>query len=153
MGAFEQAVGRQIAPRLKAEGFARRGQSWNRRRAGEIQVISVQRSTYNTVLGAQFTVNVGATPDLLAPDAWVAEHGCRWRMRIGMLRPEGQDHWYKYLPDDQVSVDAAIAEALADIEAFVLPCLAQPRFLSPATRTTVGAWQVVRRVLRRFVSL
>ncbi|WEZ84127.1 DUF4304 domain-containing protein [Rhizobium sp. 32-5/1] len=150
MGAFEQAVGRKIAPRLKAEGFVRRGQSWNRRRDGEVQVISFQRSSNNTVLDARFTVNVGVTPDLLAPDAWVAEHDCRWRMRIGMLRPERQDHWYRYLPDDPGQVEAAIAEALADIEAFVLPCLAQPRFLSPVARTAVGAWQIVRRVLRRF---
>jgi hypothetical protein len=152
MGAFEQAVGRKIAPRLKAEGFVRRGQSWNRRRDGEVQVISLQRSSNNSVLEARFTVNVGVTPDLLAPDAWVAEHGCRWRMRIGMLRPERQDHWYRYLPDDPGQVEAALAEALADIEAFVIPCLAQPRFRSPAMRTAVRAWQIVRRILRRFGS-
>ncbi|OJF98743.1 DUF4304 domain-containing protein [Pararhizobium antarcticum] len=149
MGAFEQAVGRQIAAKLKADGFARRGQSFNRRRGCEIQVISLQRSRNNTALRARYTVNIGVTPDLGAPDAWVEASACRWRMRIGMLRPERQDHWYDYRPDDPENLDAAIAETLADIEAYALPCLSETRFPSLATRTTVRVWQIVRVLLRR----
>ncbi|WP_348774931.1 DUF4304 domain-containing protein [Sinorhizobium fredii] len=83
-------------------------------------------------------MNIGVTPDTRSTKAWVAETECRARQRIGFLRPERQDHWYRYLPKDPASVERAVAEARADIEAHALPYLSQrsgdfPRLLLWAT--------------------
>ena len=144
MNAFDQAMTRQVAPILEARGFVRRGQNWSRRERGAIEVVSFQRSMYNTRRGARFTVNIGVTPDLVSSHIWVAEPECRWRKRIGALRPEAQDHWYSYLPDDPASVQAAVTEALDDIEAYVLPYLATASPMPLAMRIVVGIWQGVR---------
>jgi hypothetical protein len=51
---------------------------------------------------------------------WLSDPAAR-----GRLRPECKDHWYRYLPEDRASTDAAITEAMADIDVYVLPFFAQ----------------------------
>lgn len=127
MTPYDDALRRIVVPRLSALGFARRGTSWmRRRRAVRVEVIDFQRSMNNTSDGARFTVNIGLAPISMAgADGWIALSGCPIRQRIGGLRPEHKDHWYRYLPEDRASTDAAITEAMADIDIYVLPFFAQ----------------------------
>lgn len=144
MSLFNQAVNQELAPRLGAAGFVRHGQTWNRRNDGIVQVISLQRSQNNTELDSRFTVNIGMTPDFGSSDRVVRHYDCRKRERIGFLRPEHRDHWYRYLPKDGTSVRAAVAEARADIEAYVLPYLASPGLDDLPSTLTVPAFVLAR---------
>ncbi|WP_037434301.1 DUF4304 domain-containing protein [Sinorhizobium fredii] len=157
MNAFERVIAQELAPYLGSVGFLRHGQTWNRRMDGVVQVIALQRSMTNTELDSRFTVNIGVTPDTRPTKASVAEHECQARQRIGFLRPERQDHWYRYLPKDAASVVLAVAEARADIEAHVLPYLSQrsgdfPWLLLQATsamQAHVTVWRAFDRLWRR----
>lgn len=157
MSAFEQVIGRELDPFLKTAGFLRHGQTWNRRTDGVVQVISVQRSMNNTEFDSRFTINIGVTPDIRPTKVRIAEHECRSRQRIGFLRPERQDQWYRYRPKDSASVEAAIAEARADIEAHVLPYLSKKSADFPfallqttsAIQRHVGIWKAIKTQARR----
>jgi hypothetical protein len=138
MSLFDQAVNQELAPRLRAAGFVRHGQTWNRRSDGVVQVISIQRSQNNTELDSRFTVNIGVTPDFGSSDRAVRHYDCRRRERIGFLRPDHRDHWYRYLPKDDTSVRSAVAEARADIEAYALPYLASPFNDCPSALTAAA---------------
>jgi hypothetical protein len=154
MSAFERVIGEELAPYLRTVGFLRHGQTWNRRMEGVVQVISVQRSMNNTELESRFTINIGVTPDTRPARTKVAEHECRSRLRIGILRAERQDHWYRYRPKDAASVRRAVAEARADIEARVLPYLSQkPGDFSPLLLQATAAMQTHVRVWKSFDSL
>ncbi|MEY9167791.1 hypothetical protein ABIE78_005910 [Sinorhizobium fredii] len=161
MSAFERVIGQELAPYLRSVGFLRHGQTWNRRTDGVVQVISVQRSMNNTELDSRFTVNIGVTPGTRPTNARVAEHDCRARQRIGFLRPERQDHWYRYQPKDAASVQLAVAEARADIEAYALPYLSQtsgkfPWLLPQATPVMpahAGVWKAFDGLRRRIIRL
>jgi hypothetical protein len=161
MSIFDQTVNRELAPCLKEAGFVRHGQTWNRRKDGVVQVISLQRSQNNTELGSKFTLNVGMTPDFGPADRTVHEYNCKHRKRVGYLRPEQRDHWYRYLPKDPASVQAAIAEAHTDIETYVLPYLELPvsTFLPPTLTVTanalarVGFWERINGMARTFKGL
>jgi hypothetical protein len=143
MSLFDQAVNQELAPRLRAAGFVRHGQTWNRRYDGVVQVISLQRSQNNTELDSRFTVNIGVTPEFGSSDRVVRHYDCRRRERIGFLRPDHKDHWYRYLPKDDTSVRRAVAEARADIESYLLPYLASPVLNEPHSTLTVAAYTPV----------
>ncbi|WP_245364162.1 DUF4304 domain-containing protein [Sinorhizobium americanum] len=161
MDTFERVIGEDLAPYLRTVGFLRDGQTWNRRTEGVVQVISVQRSMNNTELNSRFTINVGVTPDTRPANTRLAEHECRSRLRIGFLRAERQDHWYRYRPRDPASVRRAVAEARADVEAYVMPYLSQkPGDFSPlllqatsAMQTHVRAWKAFDSLCQRIVRL
>lgn len=122
MTPFHIAMLRLVVPRLAALGFTRHGSTFNRRRRLRVEAINFQRSTYNTSLGARFTVNAGIAsaydPHCVT---WMAVVNCPINRRIGSLRPDRQDFWYEYLPEEQASTDAAVAAAMAEIERYVLP--------------------------------
>ncbi len=119
MPVFDRAVNRLIAPRLKEWGFARHHNSWNRRSLWVTEIIELQQSRSNTALGARFTINLGIAFRPWPTSAWLKPHDCRFHRRIGQLRPDGQDHWYRYRPRDEAETERAVREALADIEAYV----------------------------------
>lgn len=132
MDMFEQALNRHLAPRLRDAGFARRGATWSRRRGLFVHQVNLQRSRMNSALESRFTVNLAATLNvagaaegrMVLEEDWVSRLDPALRpLRIGRLRPDGQDHWYRYRPDDPASVEAALRAATADLEAHGLPYL------------------------------
>jgi Domain of unknown function (DUF4304) len=118
---YDSVMKRLMTPRLAALGFARYGSTFNRCRRFRVEVISFQRSQYNTSRGALLTVNVGIAS---AYDprcvTWMAAVDCPIQCRVGSLRPEREDLWYRYLPEEQTSTDVAVA-AMRDIESHVFP--------------------------------
>jgi len=132
MDPFEQALNRHLAPRLRDAGFARRGSTWSRRRGLFIHQVNLQRSQTNSPLDSRFTINLAATLNvasaaagrMVLEDDWVSRLDPALRpLRIGRLRPGGQDHWYRYRPGDPASVDTALQAASADLAAYGLPHL------------------------------
>lgn len=132
MDIFEQILNRHLAPRLRDAGFTRRGSTWSRRRGLFVHQVNLQRSRTNSPLESRFTVNLAATLNvagaaegrMVLEDDWVSRLDRALRpLRIGWLRPGGEDHWYRYRPDDPASVEAALQEAAADLDTYGLPHL------------------------------
>ena len=137
-GNFERAVARLLAPRLHTLGFTRRRLLWNRRQGTQVQAVEMQRSRNNTALAARFTVNLGT--GRAPPGTWLRPMDCPGGgQRIGLLRPGRTDQWWRHDPTDPAETEAAVAAALADIEAHGLPFLERGGREAPGWLATAAA--------------
>jgi hypothetical protein len=95
-----------VTPVLKAHGFDRRGNTYDRARNGRRELINIQPNKWNNRYGGSFTMNLG----IFIPDVDVImslyplteppqEADCQLRCRIGAVGRDGR-------PLDPASVDA-----------------------------------------------
>lgn len=104
---IDAVVRRSVAPLLKAEGFARRGRTWNRPRREFVDVVGIQASRWNTPLLTSCTVNLGVfIPSIYRavqgtePPVFVGDALCPLRTRIGRLTDDHHDLWWRFDPRD-----------------------------------------------------
>ncbi|MFF2053927.1 DUF4304 domain-containing protein [Leifsonia sp. NPDC058194] len=108
-GEIAKSVGAALAVPLKAVGFRKRANSFNRRtHDGMVHVMSVQLGRYErfgeTVvsgsdLWGRFTVKLGVyVPEMgrmgSPRGSWVNEYNCQLRWRLGNVMPDGLDQWW-----------------------------------------------------------
>jgi hypothetical protein len=136
-----QEVLKRIHSVLAGAGFARHGQTWNRRSGLLIDVVDVQGSRW--AAGAA-TMNLGVFDlDLYemiwgkAPTEVVRQPECVAMVRIGRLLPEGKDKWWTL--DDLETADGMSA---------ALEMYALPFFERLSTREGMRQWFVDTRVER-----
>jgi Domain of unknown function (DUF4304) len=99
--AFKELVSTVIAPRLRGAGFKRRGLTFTRPLGGYIQVVSVQRSAFNSADTCTFTFNTGIfVPSVVRvyftcnPPANPIEPACILRRRGGFVAGT-HDLWFE----------------------------------------------------------
>lgn len=97
--AFDQVVG-EVAGRLSALGFRRRGATLRVSGNDSVGLIEFQKSTKNSSERLLFTVNIAlAYGALLGPDDpsldKIRTPDAHLRMRIGMLMPDRPDKWWE----------------------------------------------------------
>jgi hypothetical protein len=121
--AIDSVIQNHVKPFLKAEGFRKSARSFHRAKGEVIQVVNFQASMWNTPEGARFTINL----NIVLPafhEKWTgkpvpknpssAAAVCAYR--IGLLMPEGKDHWWEVTPDsDTVSISREVADAIKEI--------------------------------------
>jgi hypothetical protein len=115
---IDALLGTGLAPRLKADGLARKGRTWRRRAGDGILVVNIQGSQFNAGEDGRFTMNLGVSLPALhrlmtgrEPPVAPTEYQCDVRARIGELIGEG-DHWWRLdASTDDSAVGADIAEA------------------------------------------
>lgn len=117
--AFQSFVER-LSACLKRHGFAKKGNTFRRRRAEVCDVISVQKSSKSVSDAAVFTVNLGvASLRLLARSEVESDKctidDCHWRQRLGSMSPRSEDVWWTVR--DDASAEAASAEVVAWLDA------------------------------------
>jgi hypothetical protein len=100
-------VNHGLAPALKQAGFQRHSMNFSRQ-DGEAQVINVQLNRWNSSLSGSFTINVGVdiarVAELLPVRLPMPENPKEysWRRRVGMLMPDGRDHWWTVTPETKI---------------------------------------------------
>ena len=132
---IDQAVGAELALRLRSLGFRKTARNFRRATPASLQIVNVQGSAWNFPESARFTVNLGvwlpAAAEALgeAPlDRAPPEYQCHVRSRIGMLSPDGRDLWWEITETDQIP---AVAKDLAAAVVHIgMPWLDQ--FAAPA---------------------
>lgn len=121
-----------VAPTLKAAGFRKRRNAFNRSVAGQlVHVIDFQMGTYlpGTMYG-EFTINLGVYLPRVADRldryqlgvpvkqdsdgrrAWVNESDCHLRYRIGHLLTPSEDTWWSL---DDAEAAATAVDALSNV--------------------------------------
>jgi hypothetical protein len=124
--AFQALVRDGVSACLKRHGFAKKGNTFRRKRGEVCHVVSVQKSGKSTSDAVVFTVNLGvASLRLLArsgvePGKCTIED-CHWRQRLGSVSSRAEDVWWTVR--DEVSADAASAEVVAWLDAHGAPSL------------------------------
>jgi hypothetical protein len=115
---------------LKQVGFRRHSTNFSRTQDEALHVINIQSSKWNSGESGRFTVNAGAHFPKIASliygkdpmPANPKEFHCLVRTRVGMLMPEGRDHWWPVTPGTNVE---EVAREIADVcSEYVLPWLA-----------------------------
>jgi hypothetical protein len=114
--AFQAFVLDRVSACLKRHGFAKKGNTFRRRRAEVCHVISVQKSGKSASEAVVFTMNLGvASLRLLARSEVEFDKctidDCHWRQRLASVSPRAEDVWWTVR--DDASADAASAEVMA----------------------------------------
>ena len=140
MRVVDKAFARIVAPRPAALGFEQRRPLWNRRRGFWMDVIKLQQSACSHKLEGRFTLNLAMR---LRRRGWQrpVDFLQQWVVRIGHLRPDRQDFWWRYDPSDPASAEAEVQAMLADMEAHGLP------YLDRWPWDGIPGWARVRRLL------
>lgn len=120
----------RLAPRLKQAGFRKNARNFYREHSDHVDLINVQASLYNSATDSRFTVNVGVyypeisnLVDARPVRGLPKEYDCTIRERIGSLRADQLDYWWRV---DSASDDHAIAIDLASqVDDLCLPWLDQ----------------------------
>ena len=136
---YRDMMNSKVAPFLRGQGFARKGQQFTRTTNGYLEFIGFQKNQWNTEQSVSFTVNVSVRP----PDAQQEEREiARWLaalepgrghvrvvpnvgslgVRLGHLLPEGRDTWWTF--QDQLGMNEAAHAVLVGIADFALPRMA-----------------------------
>jgi hypothetical protein len=104
---LDEIIKQAIQPLLKLYNFKKKGLQWNRERGEFVDVITVQKASYSTLLREVFTLNLGlAVPEfrkIIWPEkqeSSLSEAECVVRVRLGDLlqgKPFGDaiDHWWE----------------------------------------------------------
>jgi hypothetical protein len=103
-------VNRGLAPALKQAGFQRHSMNFSQQDGEALQVINVQLNRYNSSVSGSFTINVGVDiarvaellPGRLPMPENPKEYFCLLRERVGMLMPDGRDHWWTVTPETKI---------------------------------------------------
>ncbi|GEM_PF-1284397 len=121
-GEIAKSIGAALAVPLKAAGFRKRANSFNRAvRDGMVHVVSLQLGHYErfgeTVvpgsdLWGRFTVNLGVyVPEMSRMGSprgsWVNEYNCQLRWRLGKVMPDGLDQWWDLR--DRLSLEEVVS--------------------------------------------
>jgi hypothetical protein len=117
-----------LAPLLKKEGFKKKARNFYREHKNRIELINIQASKWNEGNEGQFTVNVGVyypdiakVTDALPVNGIPKEYDCTIRERIGFLKPDKKDAWWKI---NSSSNDAEVSENVANqVKELCLPWL------------------------------
>ena len=94
-----------LKPILKQDGYRKSGRTWHREYKDAIQVVNIQSSRWNDSNEAGFAINVGCyypqVAKLLGDEVLQKpkEYECMTRARLGSLKPERTDLWWKITPD------------------------------------------------------
>ena len=118
-----------IAPILKPLGFRKTGRNWRRATAHGVQIVNLQASSWNAPTSGRFTVNLAVyfpaeaeLADSVTAGRSAPTHShCIVQERIGLLMPEGADHWWE-VGCDEDEVEAG-GEAAAAVARYGLPWL------------------------------
>lgn len=139
---FDDLLKAHVAPVLQEAGFKRSGSTFRRRRTGAWQILNLQRSRWSDSRSAEFTINLGASLDVLhgsdpswVKRGWPLEAQCDFRTRIGALL-NGADKWWAVTR--LRSVGSVAAPAINAIESAGIPWLdlhADPALLLDTMRT------------------
>lgn len=133
-GEIAKSIGAALAVPLKAAGFRKRANSFNRRaRDGLVHVVSLQLGPYERFgapaapehtldLWGRFTVNLGVyVPEMGRMGAprgnWVNEYNCQLRWRLGRLMPDRLEQWW------DLRDRLALEEVLTALVDYALPKL------------------------------
>jgi hypothetical protein len=167
---IDAVIAMALAPRLKADGYARKGRTWRRRSGDGMLVVNIQGSRFNADEDGRFTMNLGvslpALHRLLAqrdPPAAPTEYQCDLRARIGEVIGQG-DHWWRLDgTTDTTALGMEIAQAwtrhgrpwlearATHLGAAEAPSPANP-FSRPALLLLLGRRQEAGRLLDEIVS-
>lgn len=114
---IDSIISTGLAPLLKRAGFKKKARNFTREHADRVEVINVQASKWNSSNEIEFTVNVGVfypaiaeISDALKVAGTPKQSDCTVRTRIGWLKGENNDHWWKVHP---ASDDSEVAKDLA----------------------------------------
>lgn len=120
---IDTVIQSHVKPFLTAEGFRRSARSFHRTKGEVIQIINFQSSLWNTPEEAKFTINLNIvspafhekwTGSLLPKNPSSAAAVCSYR--IGLLMPEGKDHWWAVTPDtDANSLSSELTAVIRDV--------------------------------------
>lgn len=133
-GEIAKTIGAALGVPLKAAGFRKRANSFNRTTAdGLVHHLSVQLGSFDPSgihavpglipdLYGRFTVNLGVHVPAMSRmgnprSSWINDYNCQLRWRLGNLLPGGFDQWWDLR--DRVALD----EVLAAVENVGLPTL------------------------------
>ena len=116
---IDALVSLELASRLKAAGYRKKGRSFWTVREDHTRVVNVQASRWNQGEEGTLAVNLGVFFPALAklmdqPDVEGVpkEYQCTLRRRLGVLAHGGRDHWWSVGPEtDLASTSREIAEA------------------------------------------
>jgi len=137
----KRAVVRQFDHLLKPRSFLRQKDVWNRRVQSIVDVIDIQISKVDD----SATVNAGVLDREVYTIAWgreppelIEQPHCTIGVRIGALRDDRLDKWWR-LGDDN-----SVADLVGNVEAHVLPFLEYMH-----TREAMKQWLIETEVTRK----
>ncbi len=118
----------ELSPLLKRSGFRKVARNYYREHVDHVDVVNVQASQWNDGSDARFTVNVGVhfpaiSAILEAPpfSGMPKEYNCIARARIGSLREDRIDLWWKV--DSSVNDQSVAKDLVREVEECCLPWL------------------------------
>jgi hypothetical protein len=124
---IKEAVSLLHGRHMKGLGFRKEGNTWVRTSKWP-QLINIQLSSSNTSDDARITMNLGVFVGELRQalgetplKGKLKEYYCSPHVRIGKLRPDGQDHWWKVTPS--TASEALAEELFAEISGRGIPWL------------------------------
>ncbi len=115
---IDDVVRRDLARRLKSNGYRKSGRTFYRIAGSHTAVVNVQASKHNLGLNGTFTVNLGVyfpdvatiTNALPLTGAFPKEYDCTVRQRLGVLMTGSDDYWWVVNIDTDMGT---IAETVA----------------------------------------
>jgi hypothetical protein len=126
---FETVVRTVFAPRMAEWGFVRKGVRYLRAWPPfGVQAIDIQQNRHNAMGYCRFRINLtrafmpGFSREKLLARGWARKSIFEgdYSVRMGTVTEVREDYWYDYFPDDAAGIEAALGEALADIERYGL---------------------------------
>tara|TARA_R110002049_G_scaffold277666_2_gene456235 strand:+ start:1722 stop:2312 length:591 start_codon:yes stop_codon:yes gene_type:complete len=114
---IDDVVRRDLARRLKSDGYRKSGRTFYRSAESCTAVVNVQASKHNHGNNGTFTVNLGVYfPDVATitnalpfTGAFPKEYDCTVRQRLGVLKAGGDDYWWPVNVDSDID---AVAETV-----------------------------------------
>lgn len=108
-----------IGTALKVHGFKKKGNYFLLFSEGNCGLINFQKSRDSSASCIKFTCNIGAVSSALAKavydrpvDQKVVVDDCQWKMRIGFIMQQKQDHWWQI---DDITNIAAMEEEITQL--------------------------------------